>query len=355
MVGTGRGAESGILIKGGASLELAHRLQTVVFDKTGTLTRGEPEVTDIICQEGVAEAEVLRLAASVEHGSEHPLGEAVVAAARSRGIEPLPAKAFHALPGLGVEATVAGQRVLVGSQEMLKERGLEVGHLGPRAKELSAQGKTVVFVAGGEAVHDQAVHDQAVLGLVAAADQPKESARRAVAELEAMGLEVVMLTGDNARTAKAVASSLGIGRVLAEVLPEAKVAAVRSLQAEGKLVAMVGDGINDAPALAQADVGIAVGTGTDVAIEASDVTLIRDDLLGVAQAINLSRRTMRTIRQNLFWAFIYNILALPLAAGLLYPLARISLDPIIASGAMAASSLSVVTNSLRLRHIQLLK
>jgi Cu+-exporting ATPase len=344
MVGTGRGAEGGILIKGGASLERAHRIRTVVFDKTGTLTRGEPELTDLVCAQGTDEAELLRLAASVEHGSEHPLGEALVAAARARGLELLPARGFRALPGRGVEAEVGGRRVAVGSQDMLREGGLEAGDfLMEQAGKFSAEGKTVVFLATGGRV----------LGLAAAADQPKNSAREAVASLKAMGLEVVMLTGDNARTAGAVAARLGIGRVLAEVLPEDKVAAIRRLQAEGRVVAMVGDGINDAPALAQADVGIAIGTGTDVAIEASDITLIREDLLGVAAAINLSRRTMRTIRENLFWAFVYNVLAIPLAAGLFYPLFRIALDPIIASGAMAASSLSVVTNSLRLRHMRL--
>ncbi len=337
MVGTGRGAEAGILIKGGGSLELAQAVQTVVFDKTGTLTRGEPEVTDLVCAPGVSEEELLKLAASVEHGSEHPLGEAIVAAARQRGLELLAgAKNFRALPGLGVEAEVGGRAVRVGSRGLIEGAS---GELAARAEALLAQGKTVVFVAV----------DGKPYGLLAAADQPKGSAERAVRELQAMGLEVVMLTGDNPRSAEAVARGLGITRVLAEVLPSGKVEAVRSLQAEGRVVAMVGDGINDAPALAQADVGIAVGTGTDVAIEASDITLIRDDLLGVVQAVALSRRVMRTIRENLFWAFIYNVLAIPVAAGLLWPLAGISLNPIFASAAMAASSLSVVTNSLRLR------
>jgi Cu+-exporting ATPase len=342
MVGTGRGAEAGILIKGGASLELAHRIGTVVFDKTGTLTRGEPEVTDIICAPGVTEAELLRLVASVEHGSEHPLAAALLDAARERGIEPLPASAFRALPGRGAEAQVEGRQVRVGNPELFGEL-LAESPLAGQAEALAAQGKTVVFAAAGSQL----------LGVIAAADQPKEGAGEAVARLKAMGLEVVMLTGDNRRAAEAIAARLGIGRVLAQVLPAQKVEAVRALQAEGKVVAMVGDGINDAPALAQADVGIALGTGTDVAIEASDITLIRDDLMGVAQAIALSRRTMHTIRQNLFWAFFYNVLAIPLAAGALYPLLRVTLNPIIASAAMAASSLSVVANSLRLRHIRL--
>ena len=355
MVGTGRGAEAGILIKGGPSLELAHRIQTVIFDKTGTLTRGEPELTDLVAAEGFDEATLLRLAATVERGSEHPVGEALVRAAEDRGIALPRAEGFRAIPGRGVEAEVEGTMVRVGTPELLAEAGVEAGALTSRAAELSAAGKTVVFVAVGSKA----------AGLIAVADQPKEGAREAVARLKAMGIEVVMLTGDNERTAAAVAARLDIERVFAQVLPQGKVEAVRRVQQEGnaegkgvakgvaKIVAMVGDGINDAPALAQADVGIAVGTGTDVAIEASDITLIRDDLMGVAQAIELSRRTMRAIRQNLFWAFIYNVLAVPLAAGAFYPLARISLNPIIASAAMAASSLSVVGNSLRLKRVRL--
>ena len=340
MVGTGRGAEAGILIRGGASLELAHRVTTVVFDKTGTLTRGEPEVTDVLCAPGVEEGELLRLAASVEHGSEHPVGEAIVAAARARGFELLAAEGFAALPGQGVEAGVSGRKVRVGSAALLPSGEAEWTE---QAETLSREGKTVVFVA----------EEARALGLIAVADRPREGAREAVARLKEMGLEVVMLTGDHERTAKAIAKRLGIERVLAQVLPAGKAAAIGRLQAGGRLVAMVGDGINDAPALAQADVGIAMGTGTDVAIEASDITLIRDDPRAVAAAIELSRRTMRTIRQNLFWAFFYNVLAIPLAAGALYPFFRLALNPIAASGAMAMSSLSVVTNSLRLRRLQL--
>jgi Cu+-exporting ATPase len=343
MVGTGRGAEHGILIKGGESLETAHKLTTIVFDKTGTLTRGEPAVTDLVALGGCAEADLLRWAAGAERSSEHPLGAAVVSAARERGIEPATPEVFLALEGKGVEARVGGRTVVVGSAALMAERGVDFGGCAERPAALEAEGKTVMLVAV----------DGAPAGCIAVADTLKESAAPAVRELRAMGLEVALLTGDNRRTAEAVAEAAGIGIVLAEVLPADKVAEIRRLQAAGKRVAMVGDGINDAPALAQADVGIAVGTGTDVAMEASDIALIRGDLAGVAAAIELSRRTIRTIKQNLFWAFVYNTAGIPIAAGVLYPYFGILLNPMIASAAMALSSVSVVSNSLRLRRVRL--
>jgi len=342
MVGTGRGAEHGILIKGGESLETAHKLTTIVFDKTGTLTRGEPAVTDVLAIGGHSEADLLRWAAGAEKSSEHPLGAAVVAAAKERGIEPEAPEVFLALEGRGVEARVGGRSVLVGSAGLMADRGVDFEACAGRPVALEAEGKTVMFVAV----------DGVSAGCIAVADTLKDSSAPAVQRLKAMGLEVALLTGDNARTAGAVARAAGIDVVLAEVLPADKVAEIKRLQAAGKRVAMVGDGINDAPALAQADIGIAIGTGTDVALEASDITLIRGDLMGVAAAIELSRRTIRTIKQNLFWAFVYNTAGIPVAAGVLYPFFGILLNPMIASAAMAASSVSVVSNSLRLRRFR---
>jgi len=342
MVGTGRGAEHGILIKGGESLETAHKLTTIVFDKTGTLTKGEPAVTDLFAIGGHSEADLLHWAAGAERRSEHPLGAAVVAKARERGIEPGDAEGFLALEGRGIEARVGGRYILIGNAGLMAERRIDFGDCAAKPAELEADGKTVMLVAV----------DGRPAGCIAVADTLKESAAPAVAKLKAMGLEVVLLTGDNRRTAKAVARQAGIEEVLAEVLPQDKVAEVKRLQAAGKKVAMVGDGINDAPALAQADIGIAIGTGTDVALEASDITLIRGDLGGVVSAIELSRRTIRIIKQNLFWAFIYNTAGIPVAAGLLYPFFGILLNPMIASAAMAASSVSVVSNSLRLRRFR---
>ncbi|MFL5385722.1 MAG: heavy metal translocating P-type ATPase [Longimicrobiaceae bacterium] len=343
MVGTGRGAEHGVLIKGGASLETAHRLDTIVLDKTGTLTRGRPELTAVLPAEGFDEAELLRLVASAERGSEHPVGEAVVRAAEARGIALAGASRFDAVAGHGIEATVDGRAVLVGTPKLLRERGIGIGDAEARAAALAEQGQTPTFAAV----------DGAFAGIVAVADTLKPESKEAVRALEAMGLQVVMITGDNRRTAEAVAREAGIGRVLAEVLPEGKAREVKRLQEEEKRrVGMVGDGINDAPALAQADVGIAIGTGTDVAIEASDVTLIRGDLRGVVTAISLSRATIRTVRQNLFWAFVYNVVGIPLAAGVFYPLTGWLLSPVIASAAMSLSSVSVVANSLRLRRFR---
>jgi Cu+-exporting ATPase len=366
VVGTGKGAENGILIRSGEALERAYKLDAIVLDKTGTLTRGKPEVTDIIptASGPVAEMELLRLAASAERGSEHPLGEAIVEAARSRGLELLDAADFEAIPGKGVEATLSrslgqapGQggdspaqggalpppvRVLLGNRRLLDERGYSPGGLESAAEQLAEEGRTPMFV----------VVDGAVTGMIGVADVLKPDSVAAVRDLKALGLEVYMITGDNRRTAEAIARQAGIGNVLAEVLPQRKAQAVKELQAAGKVAAMVGDGINDAPALAQADIGIAIGTGTDVAMETSDITLIRGDLPPIATAIRLSRATMRVIKQNLGWAFGYNIALIPVAAGVLYPAFGILLDPVYAAVAMALSSVSVLSNSLRLRRFR---
>ena len=344
MVGTGRGAENGILIKGGESLETAHRIQTVVLDKTGTITEGKPAMTDVIVATGsaVAKEELLRLAASAEAASEHPLGEAIVAGAKARGLELTRVTEFAAAPGHGIEATVDERRVLIGRATHLGDLGIDTSALDTRAAELATDGKTPMFVAV----------DGSFAGLIAVADRVKPESKDAVAALRRLGIEVVMMTGDNRRTAEAVARQVGIDRVLAEVLPEGKSAEIKRLRQGGRVVAMVGDGINDAPALAEADLGIAIGTGTDVAMEASDITLIRGDLRGVVTAIALSRATMRTIKQNLFWAFVYNVVGIPVAAGVLYPFAGWLLSPVLASAAMSLSSVSVVTNSLRLRRFR---
>ena len=339
MVGTGRGAELGVLIKGGAALETAHKLQTIVLDKTGTITKGEPAVTDVLAADGFQEIELLRLAATAERGSEHPLGAAIVRRAHEQSLALADATRFNALAGHGVEAEIEGRKLLLGNLRLMDERKVELNGLGARAAQLASEGKTPMFVAV----------DGTGAGLIAVADEVKPDAAAAVSTLKHLGLEVLMITGDNEQTARAVAREVGIERVLAQVLPADKAAEVKRLQAEGKLVAMVGDGINDAPALAQADIGIALGTGTDVAIEAADITLIRGSLNGVVTAIKLSRRTIQIIKQNLFWAFIYNALGIPIAAGVLYPVTGWLLSPVIASAAMALSSVSVVTNSLRLR------
>ena len=336
MVGIGRGAEQGILIRGGDALEHARELTTVVLDKTGTLTKGEPAVKEITMRrEGWTADSLLRSAASAEQGSEHPIGEAIVRAARDRGLTLAAAAEFAAVPGHGVRAVVEGQTVRVGNLRLMEAGGLSVTGLETEVERLSGAGMTPMFVAV----------EGTVAGVIAVADTVKEFAREAVTALKTMGLTVVMLTGDNPRTAAAVAKEVGIERVLAEVLPEAKVTEVKRLQREGQRVAMVGDGINDAPALAQADVGIAIGAGTDVAMEAAGITLIGGDLRGVAAAIGLSRATMRNIKQNLFWAFIYNIVLIP-AAALGW------LNPILAAGAMGLSSVSVVSNALRLRYFR---
>lgn len=342
MVGTGRGAENGILIKGGESLERAHKLQTVVLDKTGTITKGEPALTDVMTANSVDENELLRLVASAERASEHPLGEAIVRGARERKIALDEVTDFNALAGRGIEAKVDGHKILLGNAKLMTERNISLDGFEARAADLATHGKSSMFVGV----------DGRFAGLVTVADQIKPESRSAINALKLMGLELVMITGDNRQTAAAVANQVGIDRVLAEVLPDQKVEEIKRLQQENKVVGMVGDGINDAPALAQADVGIAIGTGADVAIEASDITLIKGDLRGVVTAIALSRATIRTIKQNLFWAFIYNIVGIPVAAGLLYPFTGWLLSPIIASAAMSFSSVSVVTNSLRLRRFR---
>ena len=360
MVGMGKGAERGILIRNAEALERAFKIQAVVLDKTGTLTQGKPVVTDVVAVH-VAEEELLRLAASAERGSEHPLGEAVVEAAKEKGLALEEVSHFKALPGHGIEAQINGFTVDLGNLALMQERDFSLNGLEARAQELSQQGKTPMFVA----------MDGEVAGIIAVADTLRPEAQEAVEAMHQQGLEVVMLTGDNRRTAEAIASQVGIDRVLADVLPDQKVDQIRALQEEGKVVAMVGDGINDAPALTRADVGVAIGTGTDIAIAAADVTLMRGDLRGVPEAIALSKATIRTIKQNLFWAFGYNTLLIPVAAGLLYvvfskilqspvpegPLRYILgdfgfLNPVMAAGAMALSSVSVVTNSLRMRRFR---
>ena len=309
MVGTGRGAENGILLKGGESLETIHRVNTVLFDKTGTLTEGKPMVTDIVVRDGFQEDQILLWAASVEKGSEHPLGEAIVHAAEEKKISIVSVEAFEAIPGQGVKAQLGDQPILLGNFKLMQENGVEFDGLRGQVERLANEGKTPMIVA----------KNHSAAGIVAVADTLKPNSREAVEALQRMGLEVVMITGDNEKTAKAIASQIGIQLVLAEVLPWEKSAQVKKLQEEGKIVAMVGDGINDAPALAQADVGIAIGTGADVAMESADITLITGDLRAVVAAIQLSKRTIRTIKQNLFWAFVYNVLGIPIAAGILYP------------------------------------
>jgi Cu+-exporting ATPase len=344
MVGTGIGAQNGILIKGADSLEIAHKIQAIVLDKTGTLTQGKPVVTDYVTVGGTAysnEINLLRLAAAVERNSEHPLAEAVVQYAKAQGVDfPLPeAKDFEAVSGAGVQGVVNDRLVQIGTFRWMKQLGISTEALQTYKDKWEAAGKTTALIAVNGKLE----------GVVGIADALKPSSVDAVRALKRLGLEVVMLTGDNQQTADAIASEVGIKRVFAEVRPEQKAEQVQQLQREGKIVAMVGDGINDAPALAQADVGIAIGTGTDVAIAASDITLISGDLTGIVTAIQLSRATINNIRQNLFFAFIYNVAGIPIAAGILFPFLGWLLNPIIAGGAMAFSSVSVVTNALRLR------
>lgn len=339
MVGIGAAAELGILIRGGESLETAHRLNTAVLDKTGTVTKGRPELTQLISLNGFHEEEILRIAASAEKNSEHPLATAILDAANSRGIKANAAAEFRAIEGFGLSAVVDGKKVFIGNLRLLEEQKINLSEHRQTLENLFDEGKTAFFMA----------IDGRPAAIFAVSDTIKTEAIEAVRQLKSLGLEVFLLTGDNARAAKAVARKLGIENVLAEILPQDKANEIKRLQSQGRVVAMIGDGINDAPALAVADVGIAVGTGTDIAIEAADITLMRGDLRLVAKAILLSRATLRTIRQNLFWAFIYNVIGVPVAAGVLYPFTGILLSPVIASAAMSLSSVSVVTNSLRLR------
>ncbi len=339
MVGTGKAAENGILIRGGEALEQARKIDAIVLDKTGTLTRGKPAVTGVIPADGLAEPALLRLAAAVEVGSEHPLGEAIVTRARELGVELPTAETFLSVTGKGVQGRIEGREVILGNRALMVQAGVVLDGLEGDAQELARRGMTPMYVAV----------DGKGVGLIAVADTLKPESREAVAQLKALGLEVWMLTGDNRVTAEAIAREVGIDRVLAEVLPEQKAEKVKALQAEGKVVAMVGDGINDAPALAQADLGIAIGTGTDVAMAASDVTLIGGDLRTIVTAIALSRKTVGVIKQGLFWAFAYNTVLIPVAMGALYPFFGVLLSPVLAAAAMAMSSVSVVTNALRLR------
>jgi Cu+-exporting ATPase len=336
MVSTGRGASLGVLIKNAESLERAHKINTIVFDKTGTITSGTPSVTDIQGFNGADEVTVLRLAASLEKKSEHPLAEAIVREAQKRSLVLDEADSFHSHTGFGVEGTVNGHKSVVGSEKMMRDASIDISPASVAILQFSGQGKTLILGAA----------DGRLIGLIAIADTLRPALNKTAAELKEMGFELVLLTGDNSRTAHAIAAQAGIDKVFAEVLPQEKAAKIQELQSQGKIVAMVGDGMNDAPSLAQADVGIAVGTGTDIAMETADITLMKSDLGGVLRAIRLSRQTMRTIKQNLFWAFVYNSIGIPLAAiGLL--------NPMFAAGAMALSSASVVTNSLRLRRVKL--
>jgi Cu+-exporting ATPase len=342
MVGVGKGAENGILIRSGEALETAQKLDTVILDKTGTITEGQPSLTDVVPINGFNEEEVLAWSASVERASEHPLGEAIIRGSEERNISLFDPQNFNAVPGHGVQAEVDGRKVLLGNIKMMRDNNIDAGNLQDQSITLADDGKTPMFVA----------IDGKAAGIVAVADTVKADSKEAIAKLKKMGLEVVMITGDNKRTADAIAKQVGVDRVMAEVLPEDKAMNVQKLQNEGKQVAMVGDGINDAPALAQADIGLAIGTGTDVAIEAADITLIRGSLKGVVLAIQLSKATMRNIKQNLFGAFAYNTAGLPIAAGVLFPFFGILLSPLIAAAAMAFSSVTVVTNANRLRKFQ---
>jgi Cu+-exporting ATPase len=342
MVGTGKGAQNGILIRSAEALETAHKLNTLVLDKTGTITKGQPSITDVIPIDHQNSAELLRLVASAERASEHPLGQAIVQGAKDQGLELAEASDFDSVTGKGIKVSVDGKRLLVGNRRLLDDAGVVTSTLEKEAERLAVEGKTSIFVAV----------DGKLAGVVAVADTVKSESIAAIATLRHLGIEVVMLTGDNRKTAEAIAQQVGIERVLAEVLPQDKALEVKRLQGENKLVGMVGDGINDAPALAQADVGIAIGTGTDVAIESSDITLISGELRGIITAITLSRSTMRNIRQNLLFAFLYNTIGIPIAAGILYPPFGLLLSPMIAAAAMALSSLSVITNANRLRSYQ---
>jgi Cu+-exporting ATPase len=339
MVGTGKGAEYGVLIKSGVALETAHKIETIVFDKTGTITEGKPKVTDIVTADSITENDLLQLAASAEKGSEHPLGEAIVKDAEDKGLEFKKLDFFKAIPGLGIEVDIADKKLLLGNRKLMIESSISLKNLEETSDRLAEEGKTPMYIA----------IDKKIAGIIAVADTVKENSKKAIEKLHQMGIEVAMITGDNRRTAEAIAKQVGIDRTLAEVLPQDKANEVKKLQAEGRKVAMVGDGINDAPALAQADIGIAIGSGTDVAMESADIVLMRSDLMDVPTAIQLSKSTIRNIKQNLFWAFGYNTLGIPIAMGVLYIFGGPLLNPMIAGAAMSFSSVSVVTNALRLK------
>ncbi|MDD4699544.1 MAG: heavy metal translocating P-type ATPase [Oscillospiraceae bacterium] len=342
MVGTGKGAEYGILIKGGETLETTHKINTIVFDKTGTITEGKPEVTDIITVSDVPRNRLLQVAASAEKGSEHPLGEAIVRGAEKENLEFVKVDNFEAIPGFGIEVEIEGVQTLIGNRKLMDERSISLGTLESESDRLASEGKTPMYIA----------MNNKISGIIAVADVVKESSAEAIKKLQKMGIEVAMITGDNRKTAEAIAIQVGINRVLAEVLPQDKSNEVKKLQAEGKKVAMVGDGINDAPALVQADIGIAIGSGTDVAMESADIVLMKSDLMDVPTAINLSKSTIRNIKQNLFWAFGYNVAGIPVAAGLLYLFGGPLLNPMLAAAAMSLSSVSVLTNALRLKNFK---
>ena len=345
MVGTGKGAENGVLIKSGAALETAHKIQTIIFDKTGTITEGKPKVTDVVVTKGIKQDELLQLAASAEKGSEHPLGDAIVKGAEEKGLEIKNVDFFNAIPGHGIEVTIEGKNILAGNRKLMNDRKISLDDLEETSNKLAEEGKTPMYIA----------IDNKIAGIIAVADTVKENSKRAIAKLHEMGIEVAMITGDNKRTAAAIAKQVGIDIVLAEVLPEDKANEVKKLQAQGKSVAMVGDGINDAPALAQADIGIAIGSGTDVAMESADIVLMRSDLMDVPTAIQLSKSTIRNVKENLFWAFAYNTLGIPVAMGLLYIFNGPLLSPIIAAAAMSVSSVSVLLNALRLKRFKPVK
>jgi P-type Cu+ transporter len=339
MVGTGKGAENGVLIKSGGALETTHKIDTIVFDKTGTITEGKPKVTDIVTANGLSEDELLVLAASAEKGSEHPLGEAIIRAAEEKGFDVVKTDSFNAIVGHGIEVNIEGKNILLGNRKLMDDRGIVLAELADTSDQLANEGKTPMYIA----------IDGTIAGIIAVADTVKETSMKAIKKLHKMGIEVAMITGDNKRTAEAIAKQVGIDRVLSEVLPEDKANEVKKLQEDGRKVAMVGDGINDAPALAQADVGIAIGSGTDVAMESADIVLMRSDLMDVPTAVELSKATIRNVKQNLFWAFAYNIVGVPVAMGVLYLFGGPLLNPMIAGAAMSLSSVSVLLNALRLK------
>ncbi|HRS26522.1 MAG TPA: heavy metal translocating P-type ATPase [Methanofastidiosum sp.] len=341
MVGSGKGAENGILIKTGEALETAHKIQTIIFDKTGTITEGKPKVTDLYAID-MDEDEVLSIAASCEKASEHPIAQAIVKGAEDKGLSFYTVESFTTVPGHGIKASVNQKEVLIGNKKLMESNGIDISNGDVKFEEYAEKGKTPMFIA----------MEGRLIGVIAVADAPKESSKEAVKKLHELGIEVVMLTGDNRKTANAIAKEVGIDKVLAEVLPQDKANEVRKVQESGRVVAMVGDGINDAPALVQADVGIAIGSGTDVAIESADIVLMRNDLLDVVKAIRLSKATIRNIKQNLFWAFFYNVIGIPVAAGILTLFGGPRLNPMIAAAAMSLSSVSVVSNALRLRRFR---